>query len=232
MAPVRLRLTQLNPLVEALVARQYYEYLRWHVVVPELDRVWIGWRNSDDYERGRLAAELAKVYIAQDPLGLLHRTGIELLGLWTMPRWLSPGERSAALAHLKSVGELPLLSEFSRTPEGQYEFFKIVSPEPAPPVKLAVFRLAVVAFWILTLGLIAALVLQPRKTARLLPDIILIVVAVHAVYAGTALMEGVHERYVMPTWPLVVGGPMLALGLLWRSARGERAPIAYASGAF
>jgi hypothetical protein len=232
MAPARRQLAQLNPLVEALAARQYYEYLRWHVIVPELDRVWTDWRNGDDHERGLLAVELAKVYIAENPLGLLRRTGIELLGLWTMPRWLSPGERSAALKHLESVGELPFLGEFSRTPEGQYEFYRIIPSESAPPVKLAVFRFAVVGFWLLTLGLIAAILRQPRRTACLMPDIILIVVAVHAIYAGTALMEGVHERYVMPTWPLLVSGPMLALGLLWRSARRKRPSVTYASGAF
>jgi len=159
---------------------------------------------------------VAKLYIAENPLGFLRRTGIELLGLWTMPRWLSPGERSATLAELESVGELPYLTEFSRTPQGQYEFFKIV-PEPTPLLMLAIFRFGVIAFWTLTLAVIGALVLHPIKTARLMPDVVFVVVAVHAIYAGTALMEGVHERYVMPTWPVLVCGPMLALGLLWRS---------------
>lgn len=221
MAPARMKLVQLNPLIEALVARQYYEYLRWHVILPELERSWVDWRNGDDFERGRLAGELAKAYVAEDPLGFLRRTGIELLGLWTMPRWLSSGERSAALADLESVGELPLLTEFSRTPQGEYEFYKIV-PEPVSLVKLAVFRFAIIAFWALTLGLIVAFVLATRNTARLMPDVVLIVVAVHAIYAGTALMEGVHERYVMPTWPVLVCGPMLALGLMRRSVRGDR----------
>jgi len=32
-------------------------------------------------------------------------------------------------------------------------------------------------------------------------------------------MEGVHERYIMPTWPLLVAAPILALGLLVRTRR-------------
>jgi hypothetical protein len=46
----------------------------------------------------------------------------------------------------------------------------------------------------------------------------LILLAVHAAYLGTALMEGVYERYIMPTWPLLVAGPVLALGLIRRPA--------------
>jgi len=48
----------------------------------------------------------------------------------------------------------------------------------------------------------------------------LVILAVHAAYAATALMEGVYERYIMPSWPLLVAGPVLALGLL-RSRRAE-----------
>jgi hypothetical protein len=47
----------------------------------------------------------------------------------------------------------------------------------------------------------------------------LILLAVHALYVGTALMEGVHERYIMPTWPLLVAGPAFALMLLTRTRR-------------
>jgi hypothetical protein len=45
------------------------------------------------------------------------------------------------------------------------------------------------------------------------------VLAVHAIYLATALMEAAHERYIMPTWPLLVAGPVLSMGLLSRAGR-------------
>ena len=41
-----------------------------------------------------------------------------------------------------------------------------------------------------------------------------IILGVHAIYVGTAIMEGTYERYIMPSWPLLTAGPILALGLL------------------
>ena len=46
------------------------------------------------------------------------------------------------------------------------------------------------------------------------PDLLFIILGVHAAYLGTAIMEGTFERYLMPTWPLLTAGPVLALGLL------------------
>src|SRR5207253_1846015 len=126
------KLGHLNPFVEALVARQYYEYLRWYVVVPELERSWPEWRDGDDYRQGQLAAKLARAYIAQDPLGFARRTAIDLAGLWAMPRWLTVGERDAALVGIEAAGELPGLTSFLRTPEAQLEYYQIV-PDPNDP---------------------------------------------------------------------------------------------------
>src|SRR5439155_1416824 len=71
-----------NPFLEALVACQYYEYLRWFVIVPELERSWSTWRDGDEYHRGQLAAALVISYVAADPIGFLHRTAVDLVGLW------------------------------------------------------------------------------------------------------------------------------------------------------
>src|SRR4051812_2713582 len=215
MEPAREKLARLGPLMQALVARQYYEYLRWRIVLPELEQNWEDWREADEYERGRLATLIAKSYILQDPEGFLHRAAIELIGLWVMPRWLTPAEHAAKIAELENIGELALLSDFSRTPEGEYDFYKIV-PDPTSLTKIAIFRSAVVAFWTLSLGLIGLIVVRPLSTMRVVPDLILIVMVVHAVYVTTALMEGVHERYVAATWPVLVAGPILALGLVRR----------------
>jgi hypothetical protein len=215
MGPAREKLAQLKPLTQALVARQYYEYLRWRVIRPELERNWSDWRDSDEYERGRLATELAKTYIIQDPVGFFRRSAIELAGLWAMPRWLTPAEHAAAVSELENVGELPLLTAFSRMPEGQYDFYKII-PDPTDLTKIALFRSAAIAFWAFSLALIGLMLVRPLSTMRLAPDLILIAMAVHAVYVTTALMEGVHERYISATWPMLVAGPILALGLVRR----------------
>ena len=211
----RSKLRQLNPFVEALAARQYYEFLRWYVIIPELERCWPDWRDADDYRRGELAAELAKAYIAQDKLGFARRTAIDLAGLWAMPRWLTDREREAALAEIEAVGELPGLTAFLRTPEAQLEYYKIV-PYASDPTQIAIFRLTVASFWVLSLGLIA-IVLSPRlRAAMMTPDLVLILVTVHAIYIGTALMECAETRYIMPTWPTLVAGPILAFWLFRR----------------
>src|SRR5207302_559800 len=199
MEPAREKLSRLNPLLEALAARQYYDYLRWQVIVPELERNWAEWREADQHRQGRLAAELATAYIAEDPAGFLRRTAIDLAGLWAMPRWLTEAEQEAAVARFEAVGELPLLAAFAQTPEGQLDYYKLV-PDPTDPVRVWVFRAVTLTFLALSIGL-AALVLSRggRRALSLSPDLLLIVLAVHGVYCGTALMEGVYARYIMPT---------------------------------
>jgi hypothetical protein len=221
MEPARRKLSRLNPLIEALAARQYYEYLRWYVIVPHLESSWAPWRDGNDDKRGWLGAELAKAYVAEDPLGFLRRIAIDLAGLWAMPRWLTRAEHSAALAQIDRIGELPFLTAFSRTPDGSLDYYKII-PDPSDPTKIAVFRIVVVAFWAFSVAFLALVVSRRGRDAPITPDLMLIVLAVHAIYLGTALMEGMHERYIMPTWPAVVAGPILALGLL----RGRRTKCA------
>src|SRR5439155_12611865 len=173
----------------------------------------------DEHRRGRLAAELAKAYILEDLLGFLRRTAIDLAGLWAMPRWLTEAEYDAAVAQLEGIGELPLLSAFARTPEGQLDYYKIV-PDPSDPMPIVVFRVVVLAFWAVSLGMVAlAVTRRGRMALSLAPDLVLIVLAVHGVYSGTALMEGVYVRYIMPTWPLLVGAPVLSLGLILGARR-------------
>jgi hypothetical protein len=139
-----------------------------------------------------------------------------------MPRWLGPAERKAAIARLERVGELPLLSRYLGTEQAEEEFYRIV-PEATDPVRIAFFRGTVAAFWILSIGLAGFVAARAAVAARVVPDLLLIVIAVHAAYLGTALMEGGHERYIMPTWPALVAGPVLTLGLLWRG-RGATRP--------
>jgi len=135
-------------------------------------------------------------------------------------------EYDAASAQLEAIGELPFLSAFARTPEGQLDYYKIV-PDPSDPSRVIVFRVGVLAFWALSLGVVAlgvvalAATRRGRRALSLAPDLVLIVFAVHGVYAATALMEGVYARYIMPTWPLLVAGPVLALGLILRARKSQ-----------
>jgi hypothetical protein len=215
--PVRDKLrTVHNPLLEALIAFQYYEYLRWFVIVPELERSWPAWRGGDEYRRGRLAAEVAKAYMAEDPAGYLHLTIVDFIGLWAMPRYLTGEEQRAAASEVASLGELPFLTGFAETAEGKLDYYKIV-PDALGSVPVFTFRAVVITFWALSLGF-GALAANPRwrKGLRLAPDILFMLIGVHAVYLATAIMEGVHDRYIMPTWPLLASAPLLAVGLLLR----------------
>jgi len=211
---------RLDPLLEALGARQYYEHLRWHVIRPTLKENWPDWRDADEYGRGQLAASVAAAYAAQDPVGLLHRTAIDLLGLWVMPRWLTESEQEAMQAELDNIGGLPFLADAvppsDAATEAALDYYKIV-PDPIDPVRVVGFRIVVIAFWVFSVCFVLLLAVKPSlKASQAAPDLLLMLLAVHAVYLGTALMEGVHERYIMPTWPLLVAAPILALGLLLR----------------
>ena len=68
-----------------------------------------------------------------------------------MPRWLTEGEQSAASREVESIGELPLLTAFARTAEGQLDYHKIV-PAPSGLAKVFAFRTMVIAFWVLSIG--------------------------------------------------------------------------------
>src|SRR5207248_6313847 len=109
-------------------------------------------------------------------------------------------EYDAAVAQLEQIGELPFLTAFARTPEGEVDYYKIV-PDPTDPARVWVFRAVTLSFLMLSLGLAAiATRRRGRDALSLAPDLVLIVLAVHGVYCGTALMEGVYARYIMPTW--------------------------------
>jgi len=218
MRPARDKLGNLSPLVEALAARQYYDYLRWYVILPDLERRWPAWRDADSYGQGQLAGKVAMAYVAEDPFGFLRLTALDLAGLWTMPRWLTEREQEAAQAQVDRLGEWPLLSQFWETEEGRQEYYKIVA-DPIHRAQVYLFRVVVAGFWVLSLAFVGLLLRHRMGLLARTPDLVFILLAVHAAYLGTALMEGVYERYIMPTWPLLVAGPLLALGLIRRRAR-------------
>src|SRR5207253_10400595 len=77
MQPARDKLSRLNPLLEALAARQYYDYLRWQVIVPELERNWAEWREAEQHTEGRLGGGVATRHICEDPAGLPRPTALD-----------------------------------------------------------------------------------------------------------------------------------------------------------
>jgi hypothetical protein len=202
-----------DPFLKTLVLRQYHEYLRWFVALPELKKEWPAWRQASEAERARLSGRLAFAYIGQDPAGYAWQVAIDLLGLWTMPRWLIEPELARLQDKLDRLGDLPFLTEFSRTPEGQLEFYQILPSGPQPLLAF-LLRTSSAAFWVLSIWLFFALV---RRRAWFniwrSPDLLFMALAVHSVYIVTALAESTHERYLIPTWPLLVAGPLLAVAI-------------------
>jgi hypothetical protein len=208
-----------DPFLKTLVVRQYHEYLRWFVALPELEKEWPAWREASEAERAPLAGRLAFAYIGQDPAGYARQVAIDLLGLWTMPRWLIEPELAHLQDKLDRLGDLPFLTEFSRTPEGQLEFYRILPSQPEP-LRAVLLRTSSAAFWAFSIWLFLALA---RRRAWFnmwrSPDLLFVALAVHAVYIGTALAESAHERYVMPTWALLVAGPILAAAIAAGTSR-------------
>ncbi len=218
--PVRSAVRRIHdPFLKTLVVRQYHEYLRWFVALPELEKEWPAWREASGAERARLAGRLAFAYISQDPAGYARQVAIDLLGLWTMPRWLIESELVRLQDKLDGLGDLPFLTEFSRTPEGQLEFYQIL-PSGPQPLRALLLRTSSAAFWAFSIWLFLALA---RRRARpniwRSPDLLFMALAVHAVYIGTALAESAHERYLIPTWPLLVAGPILAAAIAIGTSR-------------
>jgi len=159
--------------------------------------------------------------VAEDPAGYLHRTAVDFVGLWAMPRWLTGGEQRAAAIEVERLGRLPYLSSFAETAEGKLDYYKIV-PSPRGLALVFTFRAVVIAFWSLTIGFVVLAANRHwRKELRTASDILFMLLALHAVYLGTAIMEGVHDRYTMPTWPLLAAAPVLALGLTLQHYWGE-----------
>ena len=102
-----------------------------------------------------------------------------------MPRWLTEREQKVAQEGIDRLGELPFLSQFSQTEEGRLGYYKII-PDPVDPAGVILFRVVVAGFWIFSLGF-AALLLRRDRMALLLrtPELVLILLAVHASYLGT-----------------------------------------------
>jgi hypothetical protein len=215
--PVREALAQIhNPILETLVVRQYYEYLRWWIAWPAFERTWRAWRIGDETERERLARHLATAYVLEDVPEYLRLVGLDYLSLWTLPRYLTASEQHRLQVELAAAGPLPLLTTFAETREGEQEYYQII---PAAKDALFVYgtRAIVAAFWAITIVTAWLLMRHCRFVVRGLTDLLFMVIALHSVYISTALVEAGLERYTWPTWPMLVAAPLMGAGLVVRA---------------
>ena len=219
-APAREALFDTDDLhLRMLINRQYYEYLRWFLTWDLFDQRWEAWGDAGRYRQGRLASELARAYVANDPAGYTHLVALDYASLWLLPRFLTTGEQSALSRRLAERGNLPYLTEFAETEIGHNDYFQVV-PRPRHPVQVHVTRAASVGFLFLSVGAVVAAVMSSRRLPHLRGnlDVLFIVMLVHGTYAATALVEAGLERYVLPTWPLLAAGLVLIPLRLLRAA--------------
>lgn len=214
--PVRAAVNRIgNPVLRALVARQYYAYLRWWLAWPEFEKSWPAWRSASEAERGHLARQLALAYVVREPRGYLGLVALDYMSLWLVPRLFTPDEVSRLKGQLQAIGELPFLSKFAETKEGKYEYYQIVPP-PTDAFYVYGNRLTVIAFWGLSLTSLPLLLVPRYRVAvvRSMPDLLFIMLAVHGTYLMTASVEAGIERYIMPTWSMMLAGTIMGYPLL------------------
>ncbi|MGY8662687.1 hypothetical protein Q3C01_09995 [Bradyrhizobium sp. UFLA05-109] len=205
-APVRQALDRIHdPILKMLVVRQYYECLRWFVFWQEFDEKLPGWEPASDYQKGKLAGALAGSFIKNDPWEYLSLSALDYTALWLMPRILTPSEQESLEASYRSLGPLPYLSAFERSEMGADEYFHVI-PEPRAAVKVWIVRCFSISFLLGNALMLVMLCRNPRRWMRAKggPEALLMAGCVHLSYLATATVESGLERYIAPTWPLLL----------------------------
>jgi hypothetical protein len=194
-----------SPILKALAARQYYEYLRWGVAWPRFPASWPAWRDGNQAERGRLAGQLAREYVKRNLRAYAKLAALDYLSLWLLPAYLTEHEHTELELELTALGDLPYLSAFGKTLDGKLDYFQIVPP-PRAVMLVWSLRLAVFCFWALSLISLVQLGRSWRILVITAPDRLFVIFAIHGTYLATALAEAGLERYAMQTWPMLVAG--------------------------
>jgi len=204
--PVRNALAQIHdPVLKALVVRQYYDNLRYFVLWARLNERLPGWREASDYERGRLAGSLAIEYIRNDLHGYAELFALDYLSLWAVPRVLTTSECEFLERSYRALGPLPFLADFEAT-HGPLDEYHQVVPSASPLMLVLVVRSVNLAFLASSIAMILML-LGRASRRRLLEqgvDVVFLIGSVHATYLATALVEAGLERYTAPTWPIMI----------------------------
>jgi hypothetical protein len=204
--PTQKALAQIqDPILKALVVRQYYERLRWSVFLPRFDRRLPGWREASDYEQSRLAGSLATEYIRNDLWGYGELIALDYMSLWAVPRVLTKNEREFFERSYRALGPLPFLADFEATHRPLVGYFQVV-PFASPLMLVLAVRAVNLGFLLSSLALIFMLLgrASRRKLLDQGVDAIFLIGSVHASYLATALVEAGLERYTSPTWPIMV----------------------------
>jgi hypothetical protein len=196
--------------LKMLMTRQYYEYLRWFDFWDKAKERWPQWRLATTRERGILAGDLAKAYIAKDITGYTKLALLDYASLWLVPRVLTRQEVGQLTQEYDGMPEEPLLRAFSRTPAGSIEYYRVI---PAPMGRLYVYSLRAVSigFVIASLFSFGWFFLAVRESLAKNVDILFLMTAVHATIFSISLAEAGLERYAGAMWPLLAAGLSLVV---------------------
>jgi hypothetical protein len=216
-----------NPILKALIVRQYYDGLRYSELLPRFEDRLPGWRQASDYERDKLAGHLGLEYIRNDLWGYSVLFGLDYLSLWIIPRVMTTVEREFLESSYRALGPLPFLTDIEAA--NQFNEYAQVIPSARPLMMVLVVRAVNLAFLASSAALVFMLL---RKASRKLVieqgiDAVFLIGAVHASYLATALMEAGLERYTAPTWSLMVAAIIRTLHIAMQS-RSQR-PLAMQS---
>ena len=211
-AQIALRDTS-SVLLKMLMVRQYYEYLRWNKILDEFDHRWPAWAQSNsEYDKQKLAFELSREYIANNFEEYAKLVLLDYASLWTMPRFLTTSEQLSLQRKLEQRGELAFLTSFEGTVDKSNDF-RAVIPQPQSSYRVWLFRLVSWSFLLASALVPIVLLMQPYSVSpTALVCLTLMGLIVHTTYIATVLVEGGWERYVFPTWPVMI----VALALLPR----------------
>jgi hypothetical protein len=218
--PARLELDRAPSLhIEMLLLVQYYDYLRYDKMAEEFDRRWPEWSNTHEgYDRAKLALELSKEYITANPLAYTKLALLDYLGLWSMPRSLTAREHGS-LRRIWEEMDVAYLTSFAKTDRGQSNYRAVI---PAPEISaLQVWvRRAVSGSFALAsvLAPIILLMRRSRVTPSIVASLVLLGLNVHFAYVVTAMVEAGSDRYIFPTWPLMVAALTLLPNLIFSAS--------------
>jgi hypothetical protein len=185
--------------------RGYYEYLRWNKMVGEFNRRWAIWASAGaGSEQSQLALKLSAQYIASNPLGYAKLVSLDYLALWSMPGFLTKREHDS-LQRVWETMNVSFLTSFAKTDSGQNNYRAVVPQAYVSALQVWVCR-TVSGLFALASVLVPILMLMYRNRLRpsTTASLVLLGLNVHFAYVATAMVEAGLERYVFPTWPLMV----------------------------